>query len=95
MNVTSLTSITASAVPAAPKQISATQRLAALELARSLQDMTPFWLLIAATFTICALAMRYIPVTHCWLIGHEPVCNITKEHGVRHFCENCKRTVVL
>lgn len=37
-NVTDLTSIRASAVPAIPNEISATQRLAALNLARDIQE---------------------------------------------------------
>jgi hypothetical protein len=38
MTVTDLTSIRASTVPSVPKTITATQRLAALELARSIHD---------------------------------------------------------
>jgi hypothetical protein len=43
-NVNEITSIKASAVPAVPKQLSASQRIAALELAQKIEDHTQAFL---------------------------------------------------
>jgi hypothetical protein len=57
--------------------------------------MTLFWLTIAAVSILCGLALWYIPVTRCWMIGHIEVCTINETVGVLHTCSECGKRLRL